>query len=77
MNMSTQTKRDTMTKTALKLAAQQAIVEGISTAFYTIGDDIDNLRTREENNELLAEMEKQFERVEKLFGFDPGSCARW
>jgi hypothetical protein len=53
-----------MTKKQIKEQAQDAIMETAQTAF------------RSENSQLHKEMDKQFKRIEKLFGYDPGSWNR-
>jgi len=63
-----------MSKTALKHAAQDEIMAAIVGAYYRVGDD--TTLTDDERDTLLQEIDRQHKRIEKLFGFEPGSCGR-
>ena len=56
---------ETMTKKAIKERAQDELMCALQTAF--------NEHTL---NELRGEMDHQMTRIEKLFGYDPGSWIR-
>lgn len=63
-----------MTKRELKMVAQDRILTAISGAFYSVSDDPDlNAKDREA---VIDELDRQFRRVEKLFGYEPGSWLR-
>ena len=55
-----------MTKTELKTQAKEKLLSFIQHSFYD--DTI--------SKEMIEEMSKQMERVEKLFGYEPKSWAR-
>ena len=57
-----------MTKTEMKRAAQSELLSRMQCAFDTTYED--------KSPELLAEMDQQMRRVEKMFGYVPGSWAR-
>lgn len=62
-----------MTRTEIKQISQDEIMNGIQIAFSTI----DNHQISDEEKELLiAEMDKQMSRIEKLFGYSIGSWGR-
>ena len=48
--------------------AQREIMTAATTVFYRIGDNKDDYPP-----ELIAEIHKQMRRIEKLFGYVPGS----
>lgn len=52
-----------MTKTEIKWQAQEELMYGLQIAMTNYEDD----------DEVYAEMEKQFRRVEKFFGYEEGS----
>lgn len=56
-------------KTQLKQAAQDDLLYYAASAFYAAAD---NAETRDDP-EYAAELRRQFERIEKLFGYVPGS----
>jgi len=56
-----------MTKTEIKQQAQQEIMECIQAVFG---------ESTEEGSEMYNELDKQMKRVEKLFGYTPGSWTR-
>lgn len=58
-------------KTDLKHKAQDYLMSGMQTAFYRIGDD--SSLTERQKSAIRSEAEKQFRRVERLFGYDPDS----
>ncbi len=57
-----------MTATQRRQEAQREIMVAATTVFYRIGDNQDDYPS-----ELVAEIRKQLTRVEKLFGYEPGS----
>lgn len=59
-----------MTRTELKQTAQNELVSAMQVAFNSVTD------SEEDSPALVEEMNKQFERVEKLFGYVPGSWNR-
>jgi hypothetical protein len=61
-----------MTKTELKQKAQHELMSAMQAAFYSIADNYDD----ETAAELTAAADDQMKRVEKLFGYVPGSWAR-
>ena len=65
---------DKLTKTEIKAEAKLRLLQAIGTAFYPVYEDG---RLSKENAEIVAEeMDKQMERVEKMFGYVPGSFFR-
>ena len=54
----------------LKQLAQEKLMQGAQTAFACLDPDAD------ESEELRAEMDAQMTRIEKLFGYNPGSFGR-
>ncbi len=63
-----------MNKTEIKHAAQDALMHGMTAAFYAINDNDD--LTEEQKAALHAAADEQMKRVEKLFGYEPGSWIR-
>jgi hypothetical protein len=63
-----------MTKTELKQEAQDALMQSMTAAFYAINDNDD--MTEEQREALYAAADEQMRRVEKLFGYEPGSWLR-
>ncbi len=61
---------ENLTKTEIKHKAQEKIIHGIQIAFQMELDE------EERNEVLLKEMDKQFRRIEKLLGYEEGSCIR-
>lgn len=67
-----------MKRTEIKEEARKELMMAAQVAFYAVQDyrsggyiaDID------ERKVLMAEMDEQFKRIEKLFGYVPGSWAR-
>ena len=57
-----------MSRAELRQDAQREIMVAATTVFYRIGDNQDDYPP-----ELVAEIRKQLTRVEKLFGYEPGS----
>lgn len=62
-----------MTKTELKQVAQDQLMNAMQVAFSYVHD---NEEEGIERDILIAEMDKQMSRVEKLFGYEPGSFTR-
>jgi hypothetical protein len=58
-----------MSQKSIKEQAQDLIMLEATRVF-------ENKYQRTENTELEAEIEKQFRRIEKLFGYDVGSWSR-
>lgn len=58
-----------MTKTQVKQRAQSVIMESAQRVFYAAENE-------GMNPEIIAELDKQFTRLEKLFGYVPGSWLR-
>ncbi len=56
----------TQTKTQIKQNAQDELMSAMQIAFAN----------KQHSDELVAEISRQMERVEKLFGYKPGSWAR-
>lgn len=63
-----------MTKTEIKHKAQDELLHGMQTAFARMADDIS--LSGEELDLLRIEADKQMSRVEKMFGYEPGSFYR-
>ena len=61
-------------KTQRKQQAQEIILQALISAYYQISDHDD---LTDDEKKLLAEaIDEQHRRVEKLFGYIPGSCGR-
>ncbi len=58
-----------MTRTEQKQQAQNNLMSAMQIAFARAYDEKDSA-------DSIAEMSRQMERVEKLFGYEPGSWAR-
>lgn len=56
-----------------KMSARERLLQGMQTAFDILSDD--NLNKRDEAD-LRSLMDVEMRRVEKLFGFVPGSFVR-
>jgi len=67
-----------MTKTEQKELARKAILYSIHSSMYSIDEstEYDHL-TDEERNELAEVCSKEWERIEKLFGYKANSWGRW
>jgi cytochrome c556 len=63
-----------MTKTELKQKAQDMLLAAIGTAFYADASSLGI--SEEERDALMAEMSKQMERIEGLFGYKKNSWLR-
>lgn len=59
-----------MTKTEAKRKAQDMLVNAAMTAFYAVYDG------EEKDPAVLVALETQARRIEKLFGYEPGSWMR-
>ena len=59
-----------MNRTELKQLAQEKLMQGVQTAFACLEHDADD------SEALRAEMDAQMLRIEKLFGYAPGSFGR-
>lgn len=57
------------TRQEIKEAAQDKIMQGIQGAFSLASDEGDD-------EKVVKEMDKQFKRIEKMFGYDIGSWNR-
>lgn len=57
-----------MTRTEIKHQAQDELLHHMRSAFYAASDE-------GWDDELVTELKKQYQRVEKLFGYEPGSGA--
>ena len=63
------------TKKLRKQAAQDSLLEALSSAYYNIADDpsLDNA----DKDADLHDLDVQRHRIEKLFGFDPNPERPW
>ena len=68
-------KRDSMTKTERKHAAQDRILDAMTSAYYGISDDDE--MSHEEKTEALADLDVQRNRIGKLFGYGPFDARPW
>ena len=59
----------TLTRTEIKEEAQDQLLYGLRVAFTSACMD-------GKSDEILAEMNKQFVRIEKMFGYEPSSNSR-
>ena len=57
-----------------KREAQDRILQAVIGAFYALEDEPE--LTRPQKDEMYAAMDAQFRRVERLFGYEPGSWGR-
>lgn len=57
------------TKTEAKHAAQDALIDALETAFYKVYDGHQKPPTGWTTDEYLVEMNKQRDRIKKLFGY--------
>lgn len=62
------------TKTQIKQDAQDRLLHAMIGAFYAVGDDDE--MSDDDKNQMIAAMSNQMKRVEKMFGYVPGSCPR-
>ena len=53
---------------------QDILMSALGTAFYQVSDD--RTLPEAEKEVLIKEMSRQMERIERLFGYDPGSWPR-
>ena len=60
------------TRTELKHKAQDELLSALQVAFYRQFDGV----AGDCDDELVDEMSRQIERIDKLFGSEPRSCAR-
>lgn len=60
-----------MTKTEAKEAAQDAMMHSLQSVTYFISDNHD--WNEREKQQVFDAFETQFRRIEKIFGYDPGS----
>ena len=67
-----------MKKAEIKEKAHEELMTAMQVAFHSVGDYHDGSYIEDEKERaiILKEMEKQFCRVEKLFGYIPGSWQR-
>jgi hypothetical protein len=67
--------KPTNVKTLRKQNAQDALLEALSSAYYSIADNpyLDNA----DKDFLLQDLDVQRHRIEKLFGFDPNPERPW
>jgi hypothetical protein len=61
---------DKATKTEVKHAAQDALLDALQTAFYRLYDDHEQPPAGWTKEEYLAEMNRQRDRIKKLFGYE-------
>ena len=70
--------RTMKTKRERKQQAQTELLHALSTAFYRVADDGGYEGLDDEAKEMLiADLDEQMRRIEKLFGIEPGSWGRW
>jgi hypothetical protein len=60
-----------MTATERKQKAQDMLMHALGATFYAVGDDRD--MPQQEKDAMALELRKQISRIEKLFGYAPGS----
>ena len=66
------------TKRARKAQAQAALLHALSTAFYRVADEGSYEGLDEDAKQMCyADLDEQMKRIEKLFGYEPGSWSRW
>lgn len=63
-----------MTKNQIKRAAQDQLMAAMQTAFYAIYESGEV--APEDQDAVRDEADRQMRRVEKLFGYEPGSWGR-
>ena len=63
-----------MTKTERKHEAQRQLMLGMQIAFSAVHEELKH--DGQFRSEMLIEMSKQMERIEKLFGYEVGSWNR-
>ena len=66
--------RTMKTKRERKEQAQDMLMSALSSAWYRVADDFDLDEGAKEA--LYADLEEQAQRIEKMFGFEPGG-QRW
>jgi len=67
----------TMSKTEAKEQAQDLLMEHMKHACYELAEQIGTYYTQEEHDLIWEQMQKQAERVSKLFGYDTTQPLRW
>ena len=70
--------RQMKTKRERKEQAQAELLHALSTAFYRVADEAGYDGMDDEAREMCyADLDEQMKRIEKLFGYEPGSWSRW
>ena len=67
----------TMSKTEAKERAQDLLMHHMKHASYELADNLGVEYTQEEHDLIWEQMQKQAERVSKLFGYDPTQPLMW